>query len=219
MKHPNQPRLSSSVVGTLDEVNNMKRIAAIVAGLLMFASLGFAQSRPTPFGFHAGWSREQVVNAIGKSHIKKEQGPAMIFDATPAGVTNGFDDFVIIISSKGLAKVMATVAVPTNRSGEQVRDKYDGIRAALISKYSKPSNDWDFVHANALFSEPEDFTMSLVKGERTLTCDWALADGTLISLEVSGSSSQQADIYLKYEFHPEFDAFSADQEKQEKAAY
>jgi hypothetical protein len=188
--------------------------------LLSLALVGsaFAQDRPTPFGFKAGWSHDQVVSAVGKSHVKLEKDSIVVFDSSP-GTTNGFNRFTTAISSKGLAKVSGAVDVPTNRSGEQVREKYAAIKSALVAKYGAPKNDWDFLHAGALFSEPEDFTMSLVKEERTLSCSWELASGTTIVLEANGSSSQEAKIYLSYEFHPEFDTYAADQKKKEQTAY
>jgi hypothetical protein len=196
----------------------MKTRIGIAAFLLLFVSLGFTQNRPTPFGFHAGWSHDEVVSAVGKSHVKKEKDSLVLFDAAP-GNSNGFERFMVALSSKGLGKILASVDVPTNRSGEQVREKYAAIKSALVAKYGTPTNDWDFIHSGALFSEPEDFTMSLVKEERTLACSWDLADRTSILLEANGSNSQEAVIRLSYEFHPEFDTYIADKEKQEKSAY
>jgi 3'-phosphoadenosine 5'-phosphosulfate (PAPS) 3'-phosphatase len=53
----------------------------------------------------------------------------------------------------------------------------------------------------------------LVKEERTLPCFWDLAYGALIVLEAGGSTSREAETFLRYEFHPEFDSFDADQRR------
>jgi hypothetical protein len=196
----------------------MKKFGTIALLSLALVGSAFTQNRATPFGFKAGWSREEVVPAVGKSHIQMEKDSTVSFDTSP-GPTNGFERFTIAVSSKGLAKVLAAVDVPTNRSGEQVREKYDAVKSALIGKYGAPKHDFDFLHVGALFSEPEDFTLSLVKEERTLTSSWELADGTFIILVAKGSSSQEAKIWLNYEFHPEFDSYVADRKKKEQSAY
>jgi hypothetical protein len=177
-------------------------------------------SRPTPFGFKPGMTREQIVAAVGTSHVLLDRGTALSLNTAPTPNSN-FERYVVLVSTSvaGLGKVEAIVTVPANRSGEQVIEKYSGIKAALTEKYGKPERDFNFVHAGALFSEPSEFMMSLLKGERSLASSWHLDDGTLIFLRAEGADSQSASVKLGYEFHPEFDAYEKEKGKEEQSTY
>jgi hypothetical protein len=156
--------------------------------------------------------------AVGGSKPLLEKDSIMVLNAAP-GATNGFDTFTVAISNKGLSKVLASMDVPTNRSGEQIQEKFSSIKSALIAKYGTPTKEFDFIHVGALWAEPEDFTLSLLKKERSLESYWKLADGTTIIIEAGASARDTGTINLSYEFHPEFDSYKEDQIKKEQTSY
>jgi hypothetical protein len=193
----------------------MKR--TLLLFVIFAASLATAQ-RPTPFGFKVGWSRSQVLSAVGGGKPLIEKDSIMVLNAAP-GATNGFDTFTVAISRKGLSKVLATMNIATNRSGEQIQGKFSSIKSALVRKYGTPTKEFDFIHVGALWAEPEDFTMSLLKKERTLECYWKLADETTIIIEAGADARETGTINLSYEFHPEFDSYKDDQTQKEQTSY
>jgi hypothetical protein len=168
-------------------------------------------SRPTPFGFKPGMTKEQIMAAVGSSHVLVDNRNALALGAAP-NPNGNFERYIVLFSPSGLGKVDGIVTVSANRSGEQVIEKYSEIKAALTQKYGKPEKDYNFVHAGALFSEPNEFMMSLLQGERTLACHWSLDDRTSIFLQAEGFNSQSAHITLSYEFHPEFDTYEKEKE-------
>jgi hypothetical protein len=109
--------------------------------------------------------------------------------------------------------------IGTNRSGEQIQGKFSSIKSALVTKYGTPTKEFDFLHDGALWAEPEDFTMSLLKKERSLMCYWKLADETTIIIEAGASTRDTGTVDLTYEFHPEFDSYKEDQTRKEQTSY
>ena len=177
-------------------------------------------NRPNPFGFKPGMTKDAILTAVGgKTHLLDVAGNIITLNNAPKPNPE-FNGYMLAISSSaGLGKVLVWSDVESNRSGEQVRDRFSTIRAALVTKYGKPGGDYDFVHAGALFREDDEFMMSLLQGERDLVSFWTLADGTFIFLKAVGKDTQKASIQLSYEFHPEFDSFSKVEDAAKQATY
>lgn len=194
------------------------KMSAIVVALLLLASAAFPQSRPTPFGFHVGMTKAEVVAAVGEKNVRQETtDPTFFWLKSAPTPSREFNEYTVLISPKlGVYTVSAMVDVTTNRSGEQVREKYADIKNLLVARYGKPTNDFDFVHPGALFREDTEFMMSLKQKERSLVAAWVLPDKTNISLEAIGLSIDKASILLIYQFEPEFSAAKAEKDKREQ---
>jgi hypothetical protein len=203
----------------------------IISVVLLFSISALAQTnsdRPNPFGFRPGMTEAEIVSAVGKSAIEiKTENPEMMILKTAPKPNDEFSRYTVIISSsRGLGKVLASSSVDSNRSGEQVRDKFKTIKAALIAKYGPPSDDYDFVHQGALWAEDNEFMKALAEGERTLACLWRLEltvlhqqRSTDIALAALGVDSNTASVILTYEFQPEFDAVKKERDAAKNGTY
>jgi hypothetical protein len=111
---------------------------------------------------------------------------------------------VIISPDKGLLKIAAFCDVPTSRYGDQVKSKFENLKAAVSSAYGDPQRNFDFLRSGSLWTEPEDWTMGLVKGERNLLSAWHPKDKpngiALIMLDTKAEATNSAEVVLSYEF-------------------
>lgn len=190
----------------------MKRLirAALVSAAVVCASV------PTyagPFGLERGMTRDQVVAIVGQSAIIKEKpdrlGGEVLELSTVPKPHPMFEQYDLFISKQdGLLKIVAASKdIETSEDGADLSREFRDIRAALVSVYSKPENDFDFVKAGSLWTEPRDFMMGLLKKDRYLSSNWdarqgsALKDGIVIlALDGYALSPDKGYIVLLYEF-------------------
>ena len=201
----------------------LKVIKRIVIALSLVALTGFLfrapafsqQQRPAPFGLHPGMTLDQIKTAVGERNVSplpKSNG-VYLLSAVPEKA-EFFDNFFVAVSSKrGLAKLGAGFSFNSNPSGQQVRENFQKVENLVITKYGKPTDHRDSVHAGALYTGRDEFMTALLQGERELRTFWKLDDGTLLLLEAKAHDSTTALISLTYEFHPEFDAFNEENGK------
>jgi hypothetical protein len=156
---------------------------------------------PEPFGFKVGMTKTQVVALLGPGSPSKGTADTLEFKTAPTPHPD-FETYAVSISSStGLAQVIApSKDIQTNVYGEAIKEKFDDVKAALITKYGEPSNSFDFLRAGSIWNEPKDWTMALLKEERTLSAYWKASGGTMIVLEAVGLSNGRAYLRMKYQF-------------------
>ena len=193
---------------------------AALTGLLFPAHAFAQQQRPTPFGLHPGMTLDQIKTAVGERNVSPLPNSKGVYllSAVPEK-PEFFDNFFVAVSSKrGLAKLGAGFSFNSNPSGQQVRENFQKVENLVITKYGKPTDHHDSVHAGALYTGRDEFMMALLQGARELRSFWKLDDGTLLLLEAQAHDSTTAIISLTYEFRPEFDAFNVENRKKNENA-
>lgn len=93
-----------------------------------------------------------------------------------------------------------------NEFGWKTRSLYDGIKTALVAKYSKPTNSYDFVTTKSAWGEDNQFMISLEKEDRKLETFWFKSKGAelpqnieAIAITSVAVSPSQGLIRVKYE--------------------
>jgi len=182
-------------------------LAAISA--ILFCTPAFSG----PFGFSRGMTKEQIVAQVGKSAIVSEKpdatgGTFLVLSTAPKPYSE-FEKYSLIISpTEGLLKIVAIGKdISTAAAGEQLRSHFDSLHAILVASYQAPTNDFSYLKADSIWSDDKDFTMALIKKDRTLESFWLLEKGasltndvTVIDLEAKASTQDVGYILLAYEF-------------------
>ena len=102
-----------------------------------------------------------------------------------------------------------TPSIDTNSFGSQLRSKVDEIAAQLNEVYGK-GNDRSFLMSGSIWTESEDWMMSLLKEERYYSREWPAAAGTplpnhlkTIYLFAKATQSSKGYVGLEYAFENE----------------
>ena len=194
----------------------MKHVLALM--FVMLSACGIAQAGT--FGLTRGMTKEQVIALIGKDAVLKSEtmagiGTSLRVSRVPQ-MPKDFEEYRLIFSDKeGLLKIIAlSNDVDTSEDGANLRERYDLIKSQMRIGYGAPTQEFDFVKAGSLWTEPRDFMMGLVKDDRTLNCYWIdgkegmkLPGGLQdIVVEANASTSSKGWVAVTYEFHG-WDAF------------
>lgn len=202
-------------------------LAVVLAGMTVCpARLGLAQDNlsvpPEPFGFKMGMTQNQVIALVGKDAIKEEKEGVLTLSTAPKPYPD-FTEYLLVFSPKqGLLKVGAvTKEMNSDDEGDQLRDEFNKIVAAVANKYGKPQMT-DFIR-NQDEADQKFWMMSLLDKERTLEADWNYKKSrggnteTGISVEVNPISISSGLIFIGYEF-PGWNAYvDSKQTKQDNA--
>jgi hypothetical protein len=182
---------------------NMKTVLLMVA-FSVLATVAFAQQSNGPFGLHRGMTQQEVIQIIGKDAIKETKGDIVRLIRVPKP-HSAFESYDLIFSPKdGLLKIIALgIDIRTNGFGEAVHQAFKEIRDAVSQSYGKPDIDLDYLKDGSIWKEPEDWTMGLLKDERTLACAWKMALPNRnygVVLEAKALSNAKGYLTLMYEF-------------------
>lgn len=180
-----------------------------------------AQSTPTPqtptvpatasnqgaatFGFYPGETRDQIIAAVGKDNVLKQQGDLLEVAAAPKPDPT-FDSFLLVVGKQaGLVKLIATGKdIEDDASGRLMKAQFTGIKTDLSKTYGEPSDNFDFLDSKATHRSPGQFMLSLTNSERTLAAYWTKKDfgnqiGS-ISLSGNGLGDDTGYLTVEYEF-------------------
>ncbi|HEV7674427.1 MAG TPA: hypothetical protein VGQ12_07850 [Candidatus Angelobacter sp.] len=186
----------------------MKRQTPVTRGVFLFTVL-IAFALPCaagPFGFEAGMTKEQVIAKVGQKAIRHVDGDVMFLSIAPTPHPD-FSEYLLMFSPQnGLVKLVAyTDHIKTNKNGDQLMEKYQAVKAAVTAKYGKPQSFNNLVEGS-IWTDPQDFTMSLVKSDRTIMSAWESGESAIlpdhikiIALEVQALNSETGQISLGYE--------------------
>lgn len=157
----------------------------IVRNLVSIIAMAFVSLYAGPFGFKAGMTLSELQKIVGEKNIQEvPQKDAYIILKSPS-TSNKFKRFVAIISpDAGLIKIASFYNIETNRFGSEIQNDYKEIKKALISKYGKPSSDFNFIRKGSLWTNPEDWMQGIKRGERYLYAGWVNKNNTDLSDEI-----------------------------------
>jgi hypothetical protein len=172
----------------------------LVGGLAIAALLSAANASAAPFGLKAG----APLSSYGATPIP--QGGYRLTEV-PLRQPDLVDYYGLGTQQSGLCKVIAVTSPDSaDRFGEQTRAKYDRLSSALRQKYGEPTTDIDTLRTGAIWTEPDEFAMSLLHKDRVLSRIWmaptAQADGGDISrvmIQADASPSAETVITITYE--------------------
>lgn len=157
-----------------------------------------------PFGFYYGETKAQAIAAVGRAAIKKDQGDTLSLTSAPKPHKE-FEEYLLIFSPNlGLLKIVAVgKTIENDTHGSELRSRFSSLEEALVRTYGQ-NKELDFIRSGSLWTEANEFMMSLAKKERTLTAYWIerpLPNNLkLISLDCLGLSRTNGYIDLVYEF-------------------
>ena len=186
---------------------NMIKSAALLL-LLAVATcshVAMGQVQDGPFGFYKGETMEQVIAAVGQSHVKEIKGDTLRLTTAPRPHPE-FEIYSLIFSpTEGLLKITAIgVDIPNDADGTHSRAKFTRFKTSLIDTYGQPSDDFDFLQVGSIWSEPHDFMMGVRKAERNLDCYWKPAGHvhgiSIVALNLGATTSSTGYINISYEF-------------------
>lgn len=204
-------------------------IPAILSAVLICAARpGLAQDKlgrpPHPFGFEMGMTKAQVIAVVGKDAVKDEEGDAMVLSTAPTPYSD-IDEYILMLSPKqGLLKVVGfTKKIETDQEGDQLKDEFNKIVAAVTNKYGTPQM-LDFIR-NQDESGAEYWMMSLNDKERTLEANWNYGDhghggdtqtGVYVEAQAPGINSGQ--VVIGYEF-PGWNSYVKSRSKKQNSVF
>jgi hypothetical protein len=157
------------------------------------------------FGFYAGETRAQIIAAIGKAAILKQDGDILEVNKAPKPDAN-FDNFLLIVGAKqGLVKLIATGKdIEDDPNGKQMKAQFTTFKTDLTKSYGDPSDTFDFIDAKSTLKGSNQFMMALTKTERTLAVYWTKKDFgnsiTSVSVEGNGLGNDKGYLSMEYEF-------------------
>jgi hypothetical protein len=131
---------------------------------------------------------------------------------------------MLLFSPKqGLLKIFAIGDdISTNDFGSEVRDAFATIQNAVSKTYGQPEV-FDHLKAGSIWGEPRDWSMGLLKKERTLAAYWNQKSNTpnhinLVGLTAVGLTTQSGYIRLSYEFEG-FEAYADSKSAREATVF
>ncbi len=122
-----------------------------------------------PFGVTAGMPIDKLIG-LGFAVAGKQ-----LYIGKRVPVQNDmFEAFVVFAGDKtGLCKITGnTKSISSNGTGAAVRAEFDSMVSLLAAKYGRPDINIDTLSAGAIWKEPGEWMMSLLKDERTLISAW-----------------------------------------------
>jgi len=156
-----------------------------------------------PFGLEMGMSHQVITEdaeEIAPNLYRKNELPKK---------STLFDRYLVQSTSetglcylKGIGK-----DIRTNDFGSAVRSEFEELVRLLERKYGTPHEQYDFVRAGSLWDNPEDFMMSLYRGDRFLVASWESSEAQTLSdslqtigVGASALSTNTGYIWLEYYF-------------------
>jgi hypothetical protein len=156
---------------------------------------------PEPFGFRSGMSKEEVLSLVPPECVLKDEGDSLQLSTAPKP-HDDFQIYVVSVSpSTGLCQVVGlSKDITTNVYGEAIKDKFSELKAALSKRYGNPANTYDFLREGSIWTEAREWTMALLKEERTLNAFWRLPRNANFNVEAKASSQESCFLVLRFQF-------------------
>ncbi len=162
-----------------------------------------ADQGASTFGFYAGETRDQIIAAVGKDNILKQQGDILEVAAAPKPDPT-FDSFLLIVGKDtGLVKLIATGKdIEADPAGHQMKVAFTAMKTDLSKGYGDPSDNFDFLDVKATHRSQNQFMLSLTNNERSLAAYWTKKDfgNQISSISLSGNGLGDDTGYLSVEY-------------------
>ena len=156
-----------------------------------------------PFGLEIGMSHQVIIadaEEIAPNLYRKNELPkkSTLFE----GYTVQSNPETGLCYLQGIGK-----DIRANDFGSAVRSEFEDLVRLLERKYGTPHEKYDFVRAGSIWDNPEDFMMSLYKGDRFLAVSWESSEAQSLSdslqtigVGASALSTNTGYIWLEYYF-------------------
>jgi hypothetical protein len=177
------------------------RIPVIALFLCLFAASAFAG----PFGLERGMTKQHIIDLVGHGQVIEDKGPILRVHTVPRSHPE-FESYTLFISpTQGLLKINAIGKdVATSGDGEEIKDDFSKIHAALVTAYGPARDDLHNLKSGSLWDKPEDFMMGIVQKDRFETAFWFPVGRpdkiTSIAEDLLATSSSSGYLVVGYEF-------------------
>lgn len=178
-------------------------IAAVLVGVSPAQTTSPAASPTGPFGFSCGISKQAISSLVGP--LKEEGVDQYSTAAAPTPFPNVGYYLLTISPTQGLLKIAAeTNDIDTDTSGVGLINQFHIIEAELTKQYGKPTRQEDFLKPGSLWSGEDEWTLSYMKKERSLSSHWVFTSPnhcvTSIDLTAEVANQTTGAILMGFEF-------------------
>jgi hypothetical protein len=181
--------------------------------------VGSTTQHVEPFGFKAGMTKAQILEAVGDS-VQKDNDDMLIVTNAPKPHPD-FEYYLLCVSARsGLSKVRAiSKDIDSNSFGTAIQEKFSEIQTALERKYGRATDKSDGLLSGSIWNEPEDWMMGLAKEERVLHAIWQRPGGVGIALIASASSGSEGSVAVEYEFTSLFESWKQEHDEKQDDSF
>ena len=153
-----------------------------------------------PLGLNMGQTVAQtkIVKALGSNN----------YSVSVPNPLNSFENYLAKIGQKtGLCRLIAVGRTFENDAyGSNVSGEYGRLKELISSKYGA-SKEFDFLQAGSIWNEPKDWSMAVMKDERSKSSFWDRSEGSnlppdieAINLKVLSANMNENYVVITYEF-------------------
>jgi hypothetical protein len=153
-----------------------------------------------PLGLNMGQTVAQtkIVKALGSNN----------YSVSVPNPLNSFENYLAKIGQKiGLCRLIAVGRTFENDAyGSNVSGEYGRLKELIFSKYGA-SKEFDFLQAGSIWNEPKDWSMAVMKDERSKSSFWDRSEGSnlppdieAINLKVLSANMNENYVVITYEF-------------------
>jgi len=175
---------------------------SLVIALAFVANQALHAEEAERLGLRMGMAKSEVIASVGPNSVEKDLGDVLFLGTTPQPDARFAGYVVLVPPETGLIKVVGiSNDLPTNSSGEALRDKFNEFRASLEATSGKATLVFDFLILGSTWNEPGDWMMALFNHERMLMVDWQPdEEGVSMAEKACAASSETGYIMVTYEF-------------------
>ncbi|RFS79015.1 hypothetical protein D0U00_11880 [Leclercia adecarboxylata] len=161
-----------------------------------------------PFGLQAGLTKKNIEDMTGEV-LKPVDGKVNLYMLSAAPKKNpDFESFGLLISPEaGLCQIRAIGKdINSDSYGIALKTKFDELSNTLKSIYGDGKKT-DFLLSGSIWKDPNDWMMSLTKGERVLMMEWKGSNDAMmknkiseVGMDVRANNSSSGYVFLQYTF-------------------
>jgi len=179
-----------------------------------------------PFGLQKGLTAEEMSAAT--KGWKRVEPYVYVFDSAPASYA-GVSEYVSIVTPQtGLCEVTGAFQFDNASAyGDDVKKLVARLTEGLTQKYGEPARSFDFLRAGSVWTQPNDWHMSLYKKERVRSVFWHKGSAptsppmpnalSAIAIQAGAEDASSAFVDLTYQFD-NYDACLAIRKQSDDAA-
>jgi hypothetical protein len=163
-----------------------------------------AKTYDGPFGLASGMS----IAEIQELGFKEVDGVKDVYFGKAPKPVEGIDDYTVVAAPKaGVCTIQATALVGVvNGSGDQVREKVDGLAEAMEVKYGKPTKKINYYGEDVYKRNPQYWMMGLKEDSVIYGYVWKVGQqepNGLKSIEITAGASSSDSGYatIRYRYN------------------